>query len=406
MEFKTLLSNAEEAVIKGNWKPLFKYRFNEDYFDTNKRIEYETELRNKIFGNNRCDIVITKNSYPFNYGKDIEQYVIWIKNNDPGIIEIAKLIEKIYSGFDYIVAVNKIQTKSIKTIQHYHTVLKIPSVPSHLTKLVVFCRHANRTPIIKFPVIEKIFGNTDMSHNPNANLLDIGRTNSIKFGNDLKNIYNLQNDFVKNSFFMSSPLLRCQETVKNIITGLGLPNEHISIVEKLKMLIPEKINQMVSEICPFEKYQKLYEKICKSFGLSNCSKAKYRPLDLYDYYCSVQCYRDMNIDMRKFIDEQTENELALVAQEIYNVISCYSHVFYKDTIKELISVVMDMEYNLIVCSTHDTLIFTLTKFFAETNGTDHNFELPHYLSNVRIEQWSDGTIRLYYGNCYLGDNLI
>ena len=91
---------------KGFWRPFFKKRIGGSYFNHNERNEYENNLRNRLFDNNTNNIIISENSYPFNFGENVEQYVIWIRdiNEDPGIEKISELIKNKYPNKDYLVS--------------------------------------------------------------------------------------------------------------------------------------------------------------------------------------------------------------------------------------------------------------------------------------------------------------
>lgn len=404
MEFRTVDNSAKEIIHKGTWMPLFKSRFSDNYYDQNKRSEYETNLRNKIFKNN-SDIVISKNGYPFNIGDNYKQYVIWIKDyhKDPGLKEIIRLIEEKYPSDDYIIYINLYEHRSIKSILHYHAILKQPSEPSFLEKLVVFHRHGNREPILKIPIFEnKIKHN--YQHN-DAVLLQIGHKNAYDFGSDLKKIYKMDEKFLSKSVFLSSPVIRCTETIQNIINSLGI-KKNIVPSEELKFGICDELNSQSEKNILFRKeYEAILNELDNKFGMAHYFKSSPRRLmDLYDYHSSVQCYRDMGANIEEILDKDTEEKINIASKEIYNMTSHYNQKVMANELVDIILGTLSIPTNLVVCSTHDTLIFVLVKYIASKNNIVHNFDLPHYLSNFRIEKWSNGIIRIFYNNCYLGSS--
>ncbi len=68
----------------------------------------------------------------------------------------------------------------------------------------------------------------------------------------------------------------------------------------------------------------------------------------------------------------------------------------KKDLQHIIESVNNYDKKLILCSSHDSLISIIAKYYAIDNNIYDDLELPHYLSNVRIEQWSDNIIRIFY----------
>lgn len=416
MEFITLENTTSFMIKKGIWKPLFKSRANDNYFDPNLRTEYETDLRNRLFSDNDDKIVIIENSYPFNYEKEISQYVAWIRtNDDPGIDHIKELVEKKFPGKDYIIHINKPSHRSIQNILHYHAIIRDPVPVFHLKKLVIFHRHANRDPIIKFAPFEKILGNkytTRLDDNPP--LLPIGKLNSVKFGTDLKNIYQFSDDFLDNAIFFTSPKIRCKETSINIINGLGIKNDVFQMNElltfaqnvvralnQLPLTGPELINTFNKYEILLNKLNRLFERSIKITDLSVSQKIMLLTC-FYDYHSTIECYKDKGIDTKNFLNN-LEEQLLTATHEIYNLLNHHYQLLLQKDLDNLVTEIIKNNNSLIMCSTHDTIIFLLAKYLAHINDINFNLGLPDYLSNVRIEEWSDGQTRVFYNNYYLGN---
>lgn len=400
MDFKVADLCAEKNIKKGFWKPEFKSRFNNDYFDFSNRENYEKELRNRLFKNESDKIVILPNAYPFILSVKCEQFVIWINdaNKDPGIEKIATAIEQAHPQYDYHVLLNSEKYRSIKSILHYHAIIKLKEIPVKLTKLIIFHRHGNREAIVKFP----IFDNTP--YNFDASLLDIGKKNAYQFGKDIKNIYKIDQHLFNKFNFTTSPVKRCEETLENILNGLEI-NHKVYHWTKLYFGHERSVYQIIDQNPEMklmnEKYSPLIEKICKLFNIPE--NEKYSCHFLYDIHSSIQCYKDTCSDIiNKFLTPELDKEINDATTESYNLFIQLLSDHLSSQLKNIIDEVNNNHAKFSICSTHDTLVFSLAKYLANKNNIKYNFELPHYLSNIRIETWSDNSHRIYYNNWYLG----
>ena len=423
MNFEVIGITSTILYKKGSWKPLFKSRFNDTYFDHSKRDAYESDLRTRIFGytndeTNNKEVVVDLNAYPFNFGNDIKQYVIWFKNTpsySPEIID--KIINEHFPDEDCIVYLNKPINRSIKSIDHCHCIIKNPSPEIFLKKLIILHRHANRPPLISSKTFEKIMGNDpDNIRDKNCDLLPIGIENSVLFGKRIKEIYNLNSEFFSNAIYLSSPYHRCRQTLLAIISGLEVDSQPcLTDSKKLKQNFFENFSIKKIKIIgqEYEKYVNLLNKvedILCVVGIKypeQCSiinKIRYLE-NLYTYHSTLQCYFNMGVDTDKYIDKNTQNELADATKYIHNLSYHDYQLASHNKIKRFISEVVNLDRKLIICSTHDTLIFMLVKYLEHVNGINFNLELPDYLSNIRIEYWSDDSVRIFYNNFLLGSKL-
>lgn len=412
MEFKTVKSLADKNIIKGYWKPLFKTRLNNDYVFSNRK-EYEENLRNQIFGKDNADIVIAPNKYPFNLGEGIHQLVIWIRDEqkDPGIEKITEIIDNEYPNSDYIVMINKRENRSILSILHYHAMLKEPSYhPIYLDKLIVFFRHGNRQPIHKFPIIEKKYlGNNNYEMNLDAELLPIGYKNAVKFGEDLKEIYHLnkvstESDITNNIACFTSPKKRCIDTLAGVMEGIGIKNYDFTISEKLIFPDSHNLYHLLRNLKSIKELQSQYNNLLTNLDNILGMNEPNDLAKLYKYYSGIPCYQDLGINIHEYIGKNLMNDLTNATIQAHNKIFYYYQLFFSEIIKDLISSFINTNGSLVLCSTHDNLIFVFAKYLAKINNINVDLEMPHYLSNIRIEKWSDGTKRVYYNNCYLGNN--
>lgn len=397
MYFKTIDNLSLTVIKKGFWPHLFKSRFN-DYLNGKNKKEYEKELKEKIFNN--FNYSLTENAYPFNLGKNIEQYIIWVKNNNEDINKIKNIVDYSFPHQDYLIYLNKPENRSIQSILHYHILIKNQS-HSKLIKTIIFNRHGNRFPITKIKFFEKIM-NGDEKHNEDANLLPIGFTNSFNLGKELKEYYNNNNVIC-----FSSPYQRCQDTIQSIMDGLNI-NEKINIENDLKFTTKNLILDITDEDLDifYNKYipiLRIMEQILKiESKIAYTSNDKINNLyKFYEYYSSIICYSDLGIDIDKYIPKKFNKEFNETTKIVLNTLFDKYQNLINDYLEEILNKYINLNNNLILCSTHDNLVFILAKYIAKKNNINDLLELPDYLSTVRIEIW-DNMIRIYYNNYYIG----
>lgn len=399
MQFETVNGLAIKSKFLGLWKPLFKYRFKNNYLDNVDYNTFEKELFERIFGQTDEKIIMRANTYPFDLGNEhFEQFIIWVRNieDDPGIEYIyQKFLEK-FPKNDLNIYINGASSRSIKNILHYHAIIKAPSpttILPKLTKLIVWFRHANRYPTKQFTNI-KIHSDHTKYVTKDAPLIDsIGFINAKKFGSELKNIYELSDDFVSDIISISSPYTRCIQTIQQVLLGLNVISE-IKIIEQLQMSEFKDIQSELNKISFDDYHHKLLNKLSTDLEWKSN-----KMIDLYSIHSTIKCYEDLNIDI---LDSSTKKLLDQSTKSINNVSGTLDQKINSDAIKNIIKLTTNFDHKLILCSAHDHLIFTLAKYFAIKNNIENDLDLPHYMSNVRIEYWSDQVVRIYYGNCFIG----
>ena len=413
MNFGTIERSSLISISKGNWKPMFKPIVPKNYGGE----EYENILYQELFSQHNQDTIFVKNIYPINLGNNLERYVIWIRNqsNDIGIEKIEELISQKYPDMDYYIYSNLPELRTITHIIHYHTMIKNPSPPAYLEKLIVLVRHGNREPNFKLPAIEKILENSSLNYSSDAKLLPIGHQNSIKFGKDIKEIYQLNDLFTSNPILLTSPYTRCKETLLDICAGLDIQKKELIETEILGLTVRDnviKFDDIDGEIDGlYLKYSHIIDHLDQIFEIKrkysdkDLEDAKFRRLrltQLYEVYSNVVCYREMGIDIGQFMSPKFEKEFNEATLIVFNTLYRYHQFLIPDQMEEIMKYVSNLDSNLVIGSTHDSFIFILVKYLSNKFGINFNYELPHYLSNIRIEQWSDGESRMYYNNWYLG----
>lgn len=418
MEFKTSESMAKIYIKTGFWKPLFKSRLDNTYADFSKRTELEHTLRNQLFGSmsSNPEYTITKNKYPFNLGPGYEQYVIWLKSELVDITKIRDIVENTFetNKLDYHIHLNREIYRSIKSIYHYHMITKIHQpIKPQLQHLIIFNRHGNREPIMFFPTIEKSLGRLfDYSiENHAAELTDIGRSKSNIFGSELHKIYELSNEFVNNNCLMSSPFNRCIDTLYNIANGLNIESASITKSNLLRFKINDELKNVITNKLLTMKNSPPFEQIIGELNKKLGTKSEISPSKLYDFHSSMKCYEDMSINFDEIFGKEFIVKFFSATAFYYHAMAEILADICSDKLQYLIGSIVTntikSKINLTMCSTHDHLIFTLMKLLAKKNNFIHkpsDCELPEYLSNIRIEIWSDET-RVYFNNWYLGQLL-
>lgn len=385
MIFVTVENVSSHLIKKGIWRPLFKERFN-SYYNEQNRQEYELDLQNRLFSHNNDEIIILENSYPFIYGENEKQYVIWIKNenNDPGINQIVTMINDKFPEKDYIVHLNKMIHRSIKTILHYHAIIKEPSKPINLKKLIIFHTYGS----------------------------GLSFSDSVQFGKDIREIYQLDNIFLSKIFYSSSPDNIYIETKNGILKGLKIHTNIIHFMNHYNIEIMEKIEQIEQmnipeldniyneciDVLDQMKISTRDDKLCPQFIISNTKHDKKILLLIYFYEhrTNLRCYLDSVEKM---------DQIEKLSKKILNILCHYFQIIYFDWVNKIIVDSIYLENDFIIYSANDIFIFVLAKYFAEKNGNDIDLELPNMLSNIRIEEWDDGIIKIHYDNWYLGNEI-
>jgi len=335
-EVKTATNECTLCQISGFWKPLFKDR-------------YVNGIMNLRLTDS--DTIVMDNEYPYVYG-DVQQLVIF-SNKDNFIIS---------DKYDYILC------KSDK-LPYYDLILKNPSPIETLIRMKIFIRHANREPINHWPIIDG-----QNLRNYNAPLLP-SANNSVE---QLVNAFNKIESYSQlcQSNLISSPVKRCIDTVK-LFQKFWETNNKITIEEKYQFLIDPKY---YSE---FDKLHTMNNDVLIRLGKLLNIEITYQ-MQLYELWTTRICYIDMGYKNNILYDPIWQ-EVEPVLQTLYN---CF-FLFYKDK-KHFPPTDGKSEF---IC-THDNLIFYLAKFYQ---NTQEELKLPKYLSNIRIEHWSN-SCRIYYDN--------
>ncbi len=153
-------------------------------------------------------------------------------------------------------------------------------------------------------------------------MLDIGKKNSINFGQDIKKIYSLDDSFLNETLCLSSPYKRCLQTITHINKGLGI-NREIIETDLLRYGVDyDYLNHLLNTYEAKEISMKFIPLINK---LNNIFKINISNItELYDVHSSIICYKDLGINMSQYIDDSIEKELNNAVLLTYNYTNYYA----------------------------------------------------------------------------------
>jgi len=351
----------------------------------------------RIFEDPNLDIVISPNKYPFSIGKNITQQIIWIKQwprnldwNKSNITEIVDLIDRTYPDMDYCILLNTPENRTIKSILHYHVMLKPMSEPDlHLQRLIVLHAGSSSEIVETQNLLSDSLSGSSIS----------GYRDAIRLGSDLKQIYQLTDTMLTNFVYYVSSNCLSKKTSKGVTKGLGLSSlEYDTELEnKLGFVLGEddlnRIKEQLSDLSTSNaKYQSVFQSLKEQFQTEDL-------MTICESYLRLSDQKDLDI----FFTQEQHREITKTLTEIYNKIldNCLSQM--KSILKQILFYLTGDPHALIMCSTSRLIVFAMAKHL---NGGSPQLQLnlPQVLSNIRIEEWSDGETRVWYDNYYLGSD--
>lgn len=376
MDLITVQNVSGTLISCGDWKPLFKARARSEDYHGEDRDKYEKELLERVLGDK--EMKITENDYPFTFGPEVQQWVIWMRE-EIDVMGIYQKVVKENPGCDVIVSVNKPEYRSIKTINHCHALIKPRSIPSKLLKLTIYHRHAHRSPIVSIPKLGRIINK--------GSIINKGLEASLQFGKDLANIYDLKHLTLT---AYSSPVNRCHETLDKIMEGLG-KRAFMNINTDL-IIMPDCIPTLEGHDSLVNECQEVLNKIEEVLGKIDMWNGLFETVLCLRTELTAYC--DMGVNVREMLGDLYE-ELERVSTVVMNLV-CKDYI---DNNPYLVSRLLPFsKEGLTICATHDITLFPFVKYFSSKYNYPIDLEFPEYLSNLRIEQWTDGVERIYYNN--------
>lgn len=256
-----------------------------------------------------------------------------------------------------------------------------------LEKTIIFIRHANREPIAIFKEIHIDYDILtsrliDLMKDPSqAQLIEKGRENASAFGEVIRKKHG------ENFKLFSSPVKRCQDTIYHL-------------TNRTDIVVDDVFRFSVSKI--FKKNYTLSNYAVETMGNStnlrqyistNLGVSFEEPLDFYYIYSSLKCYEDMGVNLNNYI---TPIIREIFCAETVNLYNDFFDRYAETNRKHMMDVLNSLPNESSIVCTHDHLIFALAKCY-----TKKKLCLPEYLSNIRFEYFSNGTIKIYYDDVEL-----
>ncbi len=418
------------------------------------KIPYISEIFNTD-GTECSNIIITPNEYPYQIpNTNYKYYLLWdLSNSNLSISSVETIFKSKLLDKDYLIWKNPLIYKSIRTIEHFHIMIRPRQSSLKLKRLYVISRHGPREPI--FNVKNFISGYWDRTKNINykeavyaANLTDLGKLYCNFIGKLLGLNYSDDFDFNSlnnlNTLIASTNFDRTIQSAILTLDGIGLT----SVYDNIKI-----VNFIGSDTILTLQERKSYDEKMKNpqinwdvdlTSLNNEIKEltgidvkNFR--DYFDLACTMRCYEFNNYKMLS--DDNLNSRLLEIKPTIYNLSTYYYNIvhnpkdiFYSESkkigetaIENVLELFNNSSYDFAYFSTHDNIIMPIVKnlvnlilnskinfegldlskdFFTQNVRSKINYmEFPDFNSMVRFELWesSDNNkiIRIYYNSLML-----
>jgi hypothetical protein len=190
----------------------------------------------------------------------------------------------------------------------------------------------------------------------------------------------------------SSPVDRCIHTVSVLNNTVNIdPNLFYNFNKPFynKSLEIEEIKKFIND------NEDAIKNLEKTFDIDLS-----HPISIYDLHSSLHCYNELNYNvdnnLLKIVDD--------LACHIYNIYYKHYNINHNNH-EEFLKYILEFPSTYNVFCTHDTMVFGLAKYLQKLNKNDYNISLPIYCSNIRIEEYDDEKIRIFYNNHYIGSLL-
>lgn len=372
----------------------------------------DSEIVQKIsIDGEHINMVITTNSFSYSRPKAMDQYLIWVDDNNLTTEDVIKYIDKYINGKNYIIWTNSTTIySSMPEIKHFHLMIQNISPKLILKKVIIIARHGPRTPLEFVPKLEtacwKYYKPGEMTKEGIDYCHNFGKYIKELYGHILK--FNKDNIIAK-----SSDSDRTIMTAKYFFKGLfddsfnanistdkktycssKLTIEDMNLFEDFSKKIKLDLRHQVLEYVTRSDVNLINEKILKLFGYKINNTNEY-----YLVHSILQCY---SINNKHLIPKEwTVKDWELLE---YLTTFFYSKLFenknfvsmFTDGLFELINnIIKDPAINFAFICTHDSNIYSLASKLANTI-----VKLPYFCSCIRFEIW-DAVTRIYYDDLLL-----
>ena len=407
----------------------YKKTLDDNNISEHDQIKHFLSDPNNLIANINNNIYISKNIFPYKKPLGVEQYLLWIFDtnldniNHLNVYNIMQTHNIIKPDSEYIIWINKPKQRSIKTIKHFHILVRpnINLTKSNLTKsnltksnltnpklkqLIIIARHGPREPITYLPNL-KPFDNIDY-YNPKAKLTNQGREYCKNFGSYMKLFYNQFNISNIKTQYYSSNYSRTIESAqyfsigffKNYVPNITITDDLAGVLKLKHNAKPDFFNyhnNIILETQSDTMDQMIYDLF--GYKITNIR-------DYFDIESTLDVYRFHNLNIidnlvnNNSINNLTKSDLEKLDLYLKEISAEYYYkLFYQtkftnaftDPVLNLIKqIISNPEINFAYLSTHDVVLYPLILRLAK-----EQIKIPQYCSNLRFEIYDDEILAYY-----------
>lgn len=298
---------------------------------------------------------------------------------------------------------------------YYDIIIKPKASPSDpkpvLEKVTIYHRHANRYPITEFECLNEL-AVTQGIEIQNGQLIAKGYEEARAYGKHLLEVYNLE-PLIGDVTYYSSPIERCVETAICIQQGLGRPpgltsenacslmvtSEPVHVKPVLGV-VPTVNDDLVTDVLDdmYAEVTSVITKVRAKCGVADTPHTQAKSfLAVSELLTTMIAYSDIGVDVEEFLGKQLLTDLTRVSTQAYNWLNRWQAQQNQELISQWFDVGNQCSSKLVMCATHDFVIFTMAHDLAIKYGYPGDLEMPGYLSSIRIEEWTDGK-RIFFNN--------
>ena len=406
----------------------YKKTLNDNNISEHDQIKNFLSDPNNLIANINNNIYISKNIYPYKKPLGVEQYLLWVFDtnldniNHLNVYNIMQTHNIIKSDSEYIIWINKPKQRSIKTIKHFHILVR-PGTIRHLTikpltirpltnnsirnnsrlkQLIIIARHGPREPISYLPNL-KPFNNIDY-YNPKAKLTDQGREYCKYFGSYMKKFYsefNISNTKIK---FYSSDYSRTIESAqyfsigffKNYIPNITITDDLAGILKRKQTIQPAYYNYH-NDIILETQSDTMDQMIFDILGYKITNTRDYfdidSTLDVYRFHNPNIMDNLISNKLDKSDLEKLESYLKEISAEYYYKLfyqTKFTNAFTDPLLNLIKEIISNPDIDFAYLSTHDVVLYPLALRLAK-----EQIRVPQYCSNLRFEIYDDEILAYY-----------
>lgn len=413
-------NNFETQTFSRTYLTKFNYKHSQKSL-SNQKIKNNllTTFKNKDFNIfkplkiNNNNLILTNNKYPYISTNNNPMFIIWDLYGNTNINDIKILINKYFSGYNYLIWRNPYIHQSVKLIKHYHLVIRKPIIKPILKKILLVVRHGPREPIhlpTKFNSKFWNFNNhsNNLTQTINARMTCLGKLYCLYRGYEARNYYinDINFNTLNDLYIESSYIERTRESALYYMRGMGFNIKEINIS---KYMASDKFFNKFD----LEKYETFNNHFKLNIDTTKLNKLTEEitgqqintSINFFHVYSTIKCYMVHNYEL----PEGTNNIFDLLEQITtlsYNEINDSKKNKYAKILGEnMLSHIFDLlkhSKTLFYLSTHDNMMMALLKYICfKYNIKIQLLDIPDFCSCIRFEIWNDNILRIYYDSLFL-----